>query len=128
MIVDDRAFLRNEVNNRGEIQALNLGVHNSTIIQNFQDAQEAPWDVQINSVKDLQVKSFKLGEDAAANFPYVVEPVREVYGQAIYLLQEAINAENRVKAGILFLGESNAGKTRLALESMKQVLPEWSLL
>lgn len=124
----DEQTSRNEVNNQGEIQALNLGVHNSTIVQNFQRTQEMFWDVQISPVKDLRSKSFKLGDDAAANFPYIIEPVKDVYNQAIQLLQEAIDPVNRVKSGLLFLGESNSGKTRLALESMKQVLSEWFIL
>jgi tetratricopeptide (TPR) repeat protein len=92
-------------------------------------AQQGPsGGTQIVPVKDLRFKSFKLGDDAAASFPYVVEPVKEVYNQSIQILQEALDPTRRVKAGVLFLGESNAGKTRLALESIKQVLSGWLLL
>ena len=78
--------------------------------------------------KTSGLKSFKLGDDAAANFPYLIDPLREEYSQAIQALQEASDPVKRIKGGILLLGESNAGKTRLALEALKQVLPDWLLL
>src|SRR5204863_5414001 len=40
----------------------------------------------------------------------------------------ASDTDRRIKQGIIIFGEANAGKTRLALEAMKEVLPEWFLL
>jgi hypothetical protein len=126
--VDEHA-LKNEVNNQqGLIQAVNQGIYDSSITQNFYNAHEQIWNTQIGLVKDLRLESFKLGDDAAANFPYLIDPLREEYSQAIQTLQQASDPIKRVKGGILLLGESNAGNTRLALESLKQILPEWSLL
>lgn len=125
----DEHTLKNEVNNQqGLIQAVNQGIYNSPITQNFYNSHEQIWNTQIYPIKDLRLESFKLGDDAAANFPYLIDPLREVYSQALQALQEASDPIKRIKGGILLLGESNAGKTRLALEALKQVLPEWLLL
>lgn len=125
----DEHALKNEVNNQqGLIQAVNQGIYDSPITQNFYNAHEQIWNTQICPIKDLCLESFKLGDDAAANFPYLIDPFREEYSQAIQTLQEASDPVRRIKGGILLLGESNAGKTRLALEALKQVLPEWLLL
>jgi tetratricopeptide (TPR) repeat protein len=126
--VDEHAS-NNEVNNQqGLIQAVNQGICNSPITQNFYNVHEQIWNAQICPIEDLRFESFKLGDDAAANFPYLIDPLREVYSQAIQALQEASDPVKRIKGGVLLLGESNSGKTRLALEALKQVLPEWLLL
>ena len=125
----DEHALKNEVNNQqGLIQAVNQGIYDSSITQNFYNAHEQIWNTPIGLVKNLRLESFKLGDDAAANFPYLIDPLKEEYSQAIQAVQQASDPIKRVKGGILLLGESNAGKTRLALEVLKQVLPEWSLL
>lgn len=125
----DEHALQNEVNNQeGLIQAVNQGIYDSLITQNFYNTHEQIWNTQICPIKDLRLESFKLGDDAAANFPYLIDPLREEYSQAIQTLEEASDPVKRIKGGILLLGESNAGKTRLALESLKQILPEWLLL
>lgn len=125
----DEHALKNEVNNQqGLIQAVNQGINNSPITQNFYNAHEQIWNIPIGLVKDLRLESFKLGDDTAANFPYLIDPLREVYSQTIQALQEASDPVKRGNGGILLLGESNAGKTRLALEVLKQVLPDWLLI
>ncbi len=124
----DEQTSNNEVSNHGLIQAFNQGIYNSPITQNFYNTHEQFWNSQISPIKNLRLESFKLGDDAAANFPYIIDPLKEVYSQAIQALQEASDPVKRIKGGILLLGESNAGKTRLALEALKQVLPEWLLL
>lgn len=90
--------------------------------------QEQFWNTQISLIKNLRLESFKLGDDAAATFPYIIDPFAEIYSITIQMLQEANSHAKRSKRGVLLLGEANAGKTRLALEAVKQALPEWWLL
>src|SRR6266487_1626441 len=84
--------------------------------------------VNITPAKDLLSKSFNLGDDTAANFPYVVKPIQNVYDETSQALRNASAKTARTKRGILVMGESNAGKTRLAFEILKQTLPSWPVL
>ncbi len=71
---------------------------------------------------------FNMGDDAAADFPYVITPIQDAYETAIQVLHDSCIDGNSVKHGILILGEANAGKTRLALEALKNTIPDWSFL
>jgi tetratricopeptide (TPR) repeat protein len=77
-------------------------------------------------VRDLQ--SSRLGGKDAATFPYIPIPIQKIYDLAIQTLQQASSEKQYSKRGILIMGESNAGKTRLALKTMKEVLPHWPVL
>src|SRR5258708_10957188 len=84
--------------------------------------------VRLTLVRDLLPRSLNLGDDFAATFPYVVRPIQSIYEETIKALRGA-NAKNmETKRGILIVGESNSGKTRLAFETMKRTLPNWPVL
>jgi hypothetical protein len=54
--VDEHA-LKNEVNNQqGLIQAVNQGIYDSPITQNFYNAHEQIWNTQICPIKDLRLE------------------------------------------------------------------------
>ncbi len=89
--------------------------------------------LSIDPVRDIRsksFKSFKLGDDFAAEFPYIKKPIEEAFRTATHALHVARvrSPENPGKSGIIVLGETNAGKTRLALEALIDVLPDWELL
>ena len=67
--------------------------------------------------------SFRMGDDAAANFPCIMLLIQETYATTIQYLIKSSSSEADKKQGILLLGESNAGKTRLALEALIEVSP-----
>ena len=78
--------------------------------------------------KNLRLRSFDLGDNTAATFPYIISPVQEEFDEAKRVLQAAGSKHGSAKRGILVLGESNAGKTRLVLEVLKKALPRWKVL
>ncbi len=84
--------------------------------------------VTIVPVTNLLANRLNLGDDAAANFSYISTPIKNIYSESIETIQKASTIHRRDKWGILLTGESNAGKTRLAFETMKQVLPHWDVL
>ncbi|MGZ3623939.1 MAG: tetratricopeptide repeat protein [Ktedonobacteraceae bacterium] len=79
-------------------------------------------------VEQLKLESFKMGDVRAATFPYVTTPIQAVYAQTMQVLSEVSDTTRRVKQGIVIFGESNSGKTRLALEALKATLSAWLLL
>jgi tetratricopeptide (TPR) repeat protein len=79
-------------------------------------------------VQNLRSRSLNLGDDTAANFPYVIAPLENVYNRTIRMLQNASAQTTGSKRGVLLIGESNAGKTRLAYETIKAALPDWHVL
>jgi tetratricopeptide (TPR) repeat protein len=79
-------------------------------------------------VQNLLSRSLNLGDDTAANFPYVITPLENVYNRTIRILQNASTQTTGSKRGVLLMGESNAGKTRLAYETIKAALPDWNVL
>lgn len=79
-------------------------------------------------VQNLRSRSLNLGDDTAANFPYVIAPLENVYNRTIRALQNTSAQTTGSKRGVLLIGESNAGKTRLAYETIKAALPDWSIL
>src|SRR2546422_644876 len=80
-------------------------------------------------VKDLRSKSLlQLGDESAANFPYVIDPIQGLFNDTVQILLDASTDITRIKRGILIYGESNAGKTRLALETLQRTLPFWPVL
>ena len=87
-----------------------------------------PGSSKISLVQNLRSRSLNLGDDTAANFPYVLAPLENVYKRTIRILQNASTQTTGSKRGILLMGESNAGKTRLAYETMKAALPDWNVL
>lgn len=119
---------KNEVHNQGTIQGLNQGIYNSPITQNFYGHQDPSWSVPLLPIHDLCLENFGLGDDAAANFPYVIKPIQTIYEQALQILHDASQPSARTKRGLFISGEANSGKTRLALEALKHALPDWSLL
>jgi hypothetical protein len=86
------------------------------------------WHARLPLACHLLLESFKLGDYTAAKFPYVIVPVQDIYNAAIQALHNVSSETNTVKRGILVLGESNAGKTRLALETLRKTLPNWPVL
>jgi tetratricopeptide (TPR) repeat protein len=83
---------------------------------------------KLTRAKNLRLRSFDLGDNAAATFPYVIPPVQEKFVEAKRVLREAKSKHVSARRGIFVLGESNAGKTRLALEALKKALPHWKVL
>jgi len=81
----------------------------------------------LDFARDLHRETFKLGDRAAAQFPYVSAPLLEQHRAAVQALRDAGMAES-AKHGILVLGEASAGKTRLALEALVEALPDWPVL
>src|SRR6266852_7536017 len=75
--------------------------------------EQINWDTRLTLISDLRSESLKLGDAAAAKFPYIIAPIQDVYDNAVHALQHASTDPNRSKCGILIFGESNAGKTRL---------------
>lgn len=71
--------------------------------------------------------SFRMGDTAAANFNYIPEPIQNAYDTAKQILCDA-SLQASSKRGILILGVANAGKTRLAFESLTETLPDWKVL
>src|SRR6266566_1702352 len=71
--------------------------------------------------------SFRMGDTIAANFDYIIEPIKNAYETARQTLHEA-STDVGSKRGILILGIANAGKTRLAFETLTQTLPNWKFL
>jgi hypothetical protein len=96
--------------------------------QIFYDKAGVDWNKRLTLVSDLRPESLKLGDNIAATFPYVITPIQEPYNIAIQALHDASDEAKRSKHGILILGESNAGKTRLALEALRKTLPTFPVL
>jgi tetratricopeptide (TPR) repeat protein len=78
-------------------------------------------------VRDVPRESFQLGDNSAAGFPYQTAPLQDAFSRATDTLRRASTGESE-KIGILILGESNVGKTRLAIEALHTTLPDWHLL
>jgi tetratricopeptide (TPR) repeat protein len=78
-------------------------------------------------MSELERTSFKLGDNAAANFPFITSAILDTYNVTIQALQDASTGVGS-KRGVLILGEANAGKTRLAFEALTRTLPRWSVL
>ncbi len=79
-------------------------------------------------VRDLERRSFKLGDDIAANFPYIITPIQSTYLATTQALRRVSVGTGGAKRGILIIGEANSGKTRLALELLYQTLSNWFVL
>lgn len=81
----------------------------------------------LHRARELVRGSFKMGDAAASNFPYITTPIQDTYNAATRALLDASTGTG-IKQGILILGEANAGKTRLAFEAITQVLYDWPVL
>ncbi len=84
--------------------------------------------IKIPLARDMPREAFKLGDNAAAAFPYLTKPIQECYEWAAGALRDATYALPSSKRGILITGETNTGKTRLGFEVMRQILPDWYVL
>ena len=89
------------------------------------DQPEAPL---MPLARELIRGSFRMGDDFAANFPYITAPIQDAYGAATQSLISISRSVRVDKQGILILGEANAGKTRLAFEALTHTLPKWPVL
>jgi tetratricopeptide (TPR) repeat protein len=69
-----------------------------------------------------------MGDDVAAEIPFVVAPIQNVYQRAVDILSAAKAHAPGAKNGLIVFGVANAGKTRLAFEVTKKVLPSWRTL
>jgi tetratricopeptide (TPR) repeat protein len=118
---------RKEVTFHGPVQGPIMGEHN-TITQQFYDRTGRDGNTRLTLAHDLYLESFKLGDSAAATFPYVLTPIQTAYTYVMQALHEAGEAIAPAKHGVLVVGESNAGKTRLALETLRDALPSWPVL
>jgi tetratricopeptide (TPR) repeat protein len=83
---------------------------------------------RLTHVRDLRPESLKLGDNYAAKFPYIITPIQEVYHGTIQALSNAGTESSGTKRGVLVIGESNAGKTRLAFEALRKTLYSWPVL
>ncbi len=77
---------------------------------------------------ELVRESFQLGDDTAANFPYIMKPLQGAYAATQRALLDASRGAAGAKGGVIILGEANAGKIRLAFEALTQSLPRWPVL
>ncbi|WIG60461.1 MAG: TPR domain protein, putative component of TonB system [Ktedonobacterales bacterium] len=69
-----------------------------------------------------------MGDDAAASRPYVrVASIGPLLDDTIATLRACAQGASP-KHGLLVTGESNAGKTRFALEALHTALPDWDVL
>jgi len=122
---------KHETNLHGVVQGFVQGEQN-TITFIYQGAKERSgqidWNLRLIPAKDLRSESLKLGDAAAAKFHYIITPIQAVYNEAIQALHDASAEREHIKHGILVLGESNSGKTRLAFEALREVLPSWPVL
>jgi tetratricopeptide (TPR) repeat protein len=89
---------------------------------------EDPTHVPLPFVRDLRAVSFKMGDDVAAEMPFVVAPIQSVYQHTVDILSAAKARAPGAKNGLIVFGVANAGKTRLAFEVTKKVLPGWRAL
>ncbi|HEX8730909.1 MAG TPA: tetratricopeptide repeat protein, partial [Ktedonobacterales bacterium] len=80
------------------------------------------------AARDLDRTTFSMGDDEAANLPYLTAPVQDAWDAATTALAHARERSGRGKRGIIVLGEASAGKTRLALEALMATLPDWPTL
>jgi tetratricopeptide (TPR) repeat protein len=87
-----------------------------------------PTHIPLPLARDLRAVSFKMGDDVAAEMPFIVSPIQEVYLRAVNILHDAAARAPSAKNGLIVLGVANAGKTRLAFEVVKKVLPTWRVL
>src|SRR5258706_7210788 len=105
---------RNEIN-IDTVKGFVQGDNNIVTNEFFDKARQIDWNARFTLATDLRLESFKLGDTAAAKFPYVVAPVIDIYNDAIQALHTCSTEKDSAKRGILLFGEANAGKTRLAL-------------
>ncbi len=115
-----------QVSGNAQMQRFVIGDHNSVFFQEFK-ARETD-RVSLILAQNLRLESFNLGDDTAANFPYITTPIQDSYLIATQALQDAGYSTKEAKRGVLIFGETNAGKTRLAVEVLKKTLPEWLVL
>jgi tetratricopeptide (TPR) repeat protein len=77
--------------------------------------------------RDLDPDLFSMGDPRAATFPYIVEPVQGAYDATVSGLGAAAKAPPS-RRGVLVVGKTNTGKTRLAFEALTHALPQWWVL
>ena len=94
---------------------------------NREEIPRHPRHYRFPLVRDLDRRTFKLGDDDAATFAYLTWPIHDVWDEATQLLAEVGEGASS-KRGIVIIGEANSGKTRLALEALKQTLPDLPVL
>lgn len=82
----------------------------------------------IQRVDKLERADLKMGDDVAADFHYVVTPIKDAYDAAIKALHKASERRKSGKRGLLVLGEANVGKTRLIIEALDNALPRWFVI
>ena len=87
-----------------------------------------PTHTPLPLARDLRAVSFKMGDDVAAEMPFIVSPIQQVYDHAVTILQGDAGRSPDARNGLIILGVANAGKTRLAFEVVKKVLPNWRVL
>lgn len=115
------------VNVNSQVQGLVIG--DGTVNNNFYSSTEQiDRGTRLTFAGKLRPESFKLGDSAAAKFPYIITPIQSIYDRAVQALYDASSEVDRIKHGILILGESNTGKTRLALEALMKTLPDYHVL
>ncbi len=111
----------------GDLRIKKIQYIDQQTTQIFYDKAGVDWNKRLTLVSDLRPESFKLGDTDAATFPYIITPIEDTYNRVVQALYEASDEAHWAKHGILVLGESNAGKTRLVLEALSVTLPSWSV-
>ena len=81
----------------------------------------------LSKANNLVRSAFRLGDDEAANFSYIRDPISEQWQAAAGFLTESQQHDKHSDV-LLLLGAANSGKTRLAIESMSAALPDWYVL
>jgi tetratricopeptide (TPR) repeat protein len=101
-------------------------------------------DEHLNQVVDLRLSDgrqvtlttghdmipINLGNREEATFPYTKDAIRHEYEETVGAIERAKHRPKRGegKRGVLILGPTNAGKTRLADQLIRQNLGDWSVL
>jgi tetratricopeptide (TPR) repeat protein len=90
---------------------------------------QKPDQPSLPSVIDLVLDNpiFKMGDTSAAKFSYVKPPIENAYSITSQTLKDA-SIGIGPKCGVLVRGATNAGKTRLALQALKETLPDWKVI
>jgi hypothetical protein len=77
-------------------------------------------------IRGADLTPANLGDEAAASFTYVKQPVEKEYDEAASVIQKIANGGK--DHGVIIVGNANSGKTRMANELIHRNLADWQVL